>query len=224
MSQHRAVDRSHGLLAGGLIALFGLLSFYAWQVENARWEVTFMRWLQDAPLPLLRPVSISLAVAGHGIPWIAIIAAIGLSLWLLGGLRLVLLLALTASMQDVGALVKLVIERARPHDSSIQVWHQINSYSFPSGHTLGATLVFGFLFFAVEHCQVSPAVRRVLQALSLTWILLMGISRMELGAHWPTDILGAYAIGGLMLLPVVLILRRTSPLMPVPITADHSAD
>jgi membrane-associated phospholipid phosphatase len=203
-----SIARRYALIGGVLFSLFASLGLYAWQVNHAHWEVGMLRWLQDDGPPGLRPVSIALAVAGTGLPWAALIALIGVALLLSAGLRVAILLVLTAVLQDVGAMIKMVVERGRPAEGPIDVWRHVGSYSFPSGHTLGATLVFGFLFFAIEHCALQTRVKRLLQAACVAWIVLMGIGRMELGAHWPTDVLGAWLLGGLLLLPIIAVLRQ----------------
>ena len=200
--------RRYTFAAGALFVTLVTLGLYAWQVEQAHWEVGILRWLQDDGPPGLRELSISLAIAGSGLPWAVLIGLFGLALLVFAGLRLALFLLVAAVLQDVGAAIKLLVERGRPAEGPVDVWREISSHSFPSGHTLGATLVFGFLFFALEHCALRPRVKRVLQAACLGWILLMGIARMEVGAHWPTDVLGAYALGALLLLPIVALLRH----------------
>lgn len=200
--------RRYAIVAGALLVTLVTLVLYAWQVEQAHWEVGVLRWLQDDGPPGLRQLSISLAVAGTGLPWAVLIGLFGLALLLFAGFRLALFLLVVAVLQDVGAAIKVLVERGRPAEGPVDVWREISSHSFPSGHTLGATLVFGFLFFALEHCALRPRVKRILQAACLGWILLMGIARMELGAHWPTDVLGAYTLGALLLLPIVALLRR----------------
>ena len=209
--------RRYACVAGALLVTLIALGLYAWQVNQASWEVGILRWLQDDGPPGLRELSISLAVAGSGLPWAMLIGLFGLALLLFAGVRLLLLLLVTAVLQDVGAAIKLLVERGRPVEGPVDVWREISSHSFPSGHTLGATLVFGFLFFALEHCTLRPRVKRILQAACLGWILLMGIARMEVGAHWPTDVLGAYALGALLLLPIVALLRRP----PAALAADR---
>lgn len=203
------------LVASVLLTLFLSLGVYAWRVDHAAWEIGFVRWLQDSSAPGLRPVSIGLAVAGTGLPWAFLVGAISLVLLLLSGLRVAGLLLLTALLQDAGALLKLLIGRARPSDGTVEVWHQVTSYSFPSGHTLGATLVFGFLILALEYSALNIAAKRALQGACLTWIVLMGVGRMTLGAHWPTDVLGAYLFGAFLLLPIAALLRRTAPAVSV---------
>jgi undecaprenyl-diphosphatase len=199
------------LAATVLLSLFVTLGVYAWHVDHAAWEVEVVRWLQDFGAPGLRPVSVGLAVAGTGLPWAALVGVIALVLLLLNGLRVAGLLLIAALLQDVGAVLKLLIGRARPSEGSVEVWNQVTSHSFPSGHTLGATLVFGFLILALQHTELNIAMKRALQGACLTWIVLMGLGRMTLGAHWPTDVLGAYLFGAFLLLPIAALLRRTSP-------------
>jgi undecaprenyl-diphosphatase len=199
--------RRYVIVAGVLLVTLISLGVYAWHVGQAGWEVSVVRWLQDDGPPGLRSVSTTLAVLGTGLPWAVLIGLLGLGLLAFAGVRLAVLLLATAVLQDVGAAIKVLVERGRPVEGSVEVWRQIGSYSFPSGHTLGATLVFGFLFFALEHCALRTRTRRILQAACVVWILLMGISRMELGAHWPTDVLGAYVLGALLLVPIVAMLR-----------------
>lgn len=199
------------LMAVVLAALFLALGFYAWSVEYPAREADFVRWLQDSGVPGLRPVSIALAIAGTGLPWTILIGALGFVVFLAIGLRVAILLVITALLQDVGAAIKLLVGRARPTDGTVEVWNQISSNSFPSGHALGATLVFGFLILALEHTTLNVRLKRVLQGACLAWIVLMGVGRMTLGAHWPTDVLGAYLIGTLLLLPIAVLLRRVAP-------------
>jgi undecaprenyl-diphosphatase len=206
------------LLAALLFAvLFALIGAYAWWTGTAGWEVDAVRDFQAADVPGLRDLSIGLAVVGHGVPWAVMIGGVALALLLMGSLRLVLLLGVVAALQDVGSILKVLVERARPASAAVDVWRTADGYSFPSGHTLGATLIFGFLFFAVEQLTLPRAVRWGVQALCLALTLLMGLSRVEVGAHWPTDVLGAYLLGGLLLLPVVYVLRAAGPRSRLPV-------
>jgi membrane-associated phospholipid phosphatase len=200
--------RVYGIVALVLLTLAAGLSLYAWQTDQASWEVRLVNTLQESGPPGLHEVSMGLAIAGHGIPWMMVLSCIGAWLWLMGSVRLVVILGVVAALQEAGAVLKLIIERARPPAGTVDVWREISSYSFPSGHTLGATLIFGFLFFALDHCDISDRARAALRVFSVTWIALMGLGRVQLGAHWPTDVLGAYLIGALLLLPIVFYLRR----------------
>lgn len=207
MSMKIGLPAGYLLLVCVLLVTFLCLGLYAWHVDHAGWEVDVMRRLQDSGLPGLRPVSIGLAVAGGGLPWYVLVGAIGVLLLLLNGLRALVLLLLAAILQDVGAAVKLLVERARPTDGAVDVWREVGSYSFPSGHVLSATLIVGLLFVALGHSALEARLKRALQGACLVWILLMGVGRMVVGAHWPTDVLGGYIVGVLLLLPIAAMLR-----------------
>lgn len=71
------------------------------------------------------------------------------------------------------------------------------SYSYPSGHALGSTVLYGFLayLFATRFPQFSG----LIYLLAVVLIGSIGLSRLYLGVHWPTDILGGYGIGFLWL-------------------------
>jgi membrane-associated phospholipid phosphatase len=90
-------------------------------------------------------------------------------------------------------LLKFVFQRARPQfDDPILT---LTSYSFPSGHTMTATVLYGFLaaFLVVRTKSWRQRVLVILAASLL--IALVGFSRIYLGAHYLSDVLGALAEG-----------------------------
>lgn len=90
-------------------------------------------------------------------------------------------------------VLKIIFHRQRPHFSQAFVHPQ--GYSFPSGHAVGSTLIYGLLaVFAVQ--LLSRWKWRTLSVLvALALILLIGFSRIYLGAHYSSDVLGGYAEG-----------------------------
>ncbi len=100
-------------------------------------------------------------------------------------------------------LLKWLIGHARPIDALIHA----DTTSFPSGHLLGATVIYGLLASIVLQSRA----RRALKVAGTTCLLLLivgvGISRLYLGVHWPSDLLGSLAIA-LVLLPAILFLLR----------------
>ena len=93
----------------------------------------------------------------------------------------------------LNVLLKYVFHRARPHfDDPLLT---LPTYSFPSGHTVAATLVYGLLAcYAVRHAQSTRA-RVAAVVLACAMVALVGLSRMYLGVHWLADVLGAAAEG-----------------------------
>lgn len=91
-------------------------------------------------------------------------------------------------------LLKLVIHLPRP----VAIYHGASSYGFPSGHTTMSVIIYGFLAILLA--------RKLAGKLAGTWrwglfsgVLLIafviGISRLYLGAHWLSDVLGGFFIG-----------------------------
>ena len=89
--------------------------------------------------------------------------------------------------------LKFVFHRPRPHfDDPILA---LTSYSFPSGHTMAATVLYGVLA-ALLVTKIKRRSFRMLVILAATLLIaLVGFSRMYLGAHYLSDVLGAFAEG-----------------------------
>ena len=79
------------------------------------------------------------------------------------------------------------------------------SYSYPSGHALGSTVLYGFLayLFATRF----PRYSWLIYSLTVGLILAIGLSRLYLGVHWPTDIIAGYGIGFLWLTFCITMLK-----------------
>ena len=102
----------------------------------------------------------------------------------------VLLAATMASGWALTYALKMVVNRTRPELWST-TWYW--GSSFPSGHTL-STAAFATALTLIA-TRIWPQSVRVALPLAVLWISLMGLSRMVLGVHWPTDVLAAVCVG-----------------------------
>ena len=107
----------------------------------------------------------------------------------------------------VNVLVKSLIRRPRPTIDLVQVLKTLDSYSFPSGHVMFYVGFFGFLWFLAYTLLKRSIWRTLLLIFFGTLIALVGISRIYLGEHWPSDVLGAYLLGGLTLAGILQFYR-----------------
>jgi undecaprenyl-diphosphatase len=119
------------------------------------------------------------------------------------------LLFCVGGVQSLNRLLKYAVGRPRPVPSLVNVTRQWAHESFPSGHVTFYVGFFGFLFFAAYALLPrGSASRRLALALCALPVLLIGPSRVYLGAHWPSDTLGAYLFGGLWLALSAHLYRR----------------
>jgi membrane-associated phospholipid phosphatase len=101
----------------------------------------------------------------------------------------VLLLATFSNMA-----LKQVINRARP---SLEHLVEVYTLSYPSGHAMSAMGFYGFLVFLVARYKIRIFMKVLLITILVFLILAIGISRIYLGVHYPSDVLAGY-IGGLL--------------------------
>ena len=136
-------------------------------------------------------------------------ASIGLML-LLGRHRLALLtlLAIAGGMQ-VSAFLKEFFDRPRP--DLVPHGVLVTSASFPSGHAMMAAVVYLTLGVLLARTQPHLRLRLFIITLSVIITLLVGVSRVYLGVHWPTDVLAGWMVGGIWALTFGLIALRISP-------------
>ena len=86
----------------------------------------------------------------------------------------------------------ILIHRSRPAYATAQLTNQ--SFSFPSGHAMGSFIGFGMLVYVVAaHWRMPRRIRLPLIVAAAIIVLLVGVSRVYLGAHYPSDVLGGYA-------------------------------
>lgn len=80
-----------------------------------------------------------------------------------------------------------------------------NSYSYPSGHALNSILFYGTISFFVYHFTRNKMTSTLFSTLSVILIILIGISRIYLGAHHPSDVLAGFIVGFWLLVTTILI-------------------
>jgi membrane-associated phospholipid phosphatase len=88
-------------------------------------------------------------------------------------------------------LLKILIRRPRPIGASFLE----TSYSFPSGHAAISVALYGFIAFLLWKRSKSQLKRGMILAVALLLMLFIGFSRVYLGVHFPTDVLGGYMVG-----------------------------
>lgn len=94
----------------------------------------------------------------------------------------------------LNCVIKPIMQRPRPPFEFQQVIHP-QSFSYVSSHSLVTMALYGMIiYYFYKYCP-NKYVKNSVIILSVLWILFVGISRIWLGVHYPTDVLGAYLLG-----------------------------
>ena len=89
-------------------------------------------------------------------------------------------------------LIKNIIARDRP--TGINIIEE-NGYSFPSGHTAISTVVYGYLIYLIYNYVNNKKLKYVLISILSIIILVVGLTRIYLGVHYTSDVIGGYLLG-----------------------------
>lgn len=118
--------------------------------------------------------------------------------------------AATIGLASAGNEVfKAVIARARP--DLLDPIVEEHGFSFPSGHSALGMAAWGILGVLIMRSRLPLGVRRGIVAAIAVLIVLIGLSRIWLGVHYPTDVLAGWTAGAVIVLLYARITRRVSP-------------
>lgn len=117
-------------------------------------------------------------------------------------------LAASAGSQVLSLLFKNLIERPRPFINALA---EADGFSFPSGHAIVAIAFYGALAFLI--CEFLKSKRKKVLTIALFSVLILsvGASRVYLGVHWPSDVLGSFALGAAWLVLMVYVFKKFKP-------------
>lgn len=160
-------------------------------------------WVKSWP-SWLSPVMASLSIIGQPLMIIALAAAIAIIGRASQSQPILIASAVVVAVVVVNGLIKGVFRRYRPPGfvTRNKLWFDV--YSFPSGHTSGSTVGFGLLAYLVW--QVAPLPISLPATIFLIILIIgVGLSRIKVGAHYPTDVLAGWLLGLLGLWAIFLV-------------------
>lgn len=171
------------------------------------WDIEVTTGIQQFPT-FIREMLLYVSAVGFE-PWnwllsIALVAYMAFRRWFVE----MAFTALAAAGGLTAELVKNLVDRPRPSPEYAEIYHQLTSYSFPSGHVTGYVTLFGFIFYLAYTLlpRRSPTRWLILIATGLL-VVLVGPSRVSMGQHWASDTLAGYALGFAFLLAVIEFYR-----------------
>jgi len=123
---------------------------------------------------------------------------------LLAGLGIVV----AAGEETITSVIKSLVHRMRP-GLTLRLVRE-DSYSFPSGHVVRATVIFGLLAYLFYKSYTSARARIITIGVYILTVFLVAVSRIYLGVHYPTDVWGSILLGGAILAVVIGAVEITS--------------
>lgn len=119
--------------------------------------------------------------------------------------RLILSGAMVLFTLMTGGILKLLFARARPL-SEYAANLRVDTFSFPSGHSSGSMIAYGLLAYLA--LKLLPGPWGLIAAIVCGAIIfLVGISRIYLGAHFPSDVLAGWLLGAAFLCLIVFVVK-----------------
>jgi membrane-associated phospholipid phosphatase len=201
----RGARRSVIALGVTLTAVGSLLALAARGAGPLPGDLALTRWLQDWLPP--DDLAGSLLPYTSRIVWFLAVAFLAVSLLRRQWLSALFVFVAGVTGLLVGDALKPLVARARPSAELVRVYDLSEGYSFPSTTALLSVVLLGMIcYLAGRERPWRPFVVVVL-CIWLLLVLASGISRIYVGEHWATDVLGGWLFGGAWLLILIAIHR-----------------
>ena len=194
----------------GLAACLLILLVLGWlfeevlERESLAFDTSWLLWLHQFSNPSLDSVMLRITQLGNPrFVVMVVVVSLGILWWrrYRQEARMFAIACLGTAILNLG--LKLTFSRTRP-----LLWPRLipeTDFSFPSGHAMGSLVLYGFLTYLLA--TYYPKLSKVIYSLAVILIAAIGLSRLYLGVHWPTDIIAGYGVGFLWLTTCITMLK-----------------
>lgn len=191
------------LIFGFLVILSLIISIYARFTARFPGDLYLTLRLQSFDNHFLLSVMqwVSFIFGGWGSVLVVIVISI-LVWWRIGRLEAIFI-PVAGLLTLVNTVLKLAIGRPRPSPDLVHVLSPEQDNGFPSRHAFFAIVILGLLAYFRFIKTKNHTLQTVVLISLIVLILLVGTSRVYLGVHWPSDVIGGYLIGGALLTALI---------------------
>lgn len=141
----------------------------------------------------------------HPATILALLAVVGAWAYSAHEINLALASLAVVGVIGINTILKLIFKRVRPATEYVEAM-LIQTFSFPSGHAAASAVGIGFFAYLAAGLLASP-LGVAIAALGGLFILMVGTSRVYLGAHYPSDVAAGWLVGLVGLLLIILVVQ-----------------
>ena len=179
-----------------LLIAFVTLSCMVFFLPLEYLDIHISEEIQEKQTPYLNSVMIWLSWLGRTTVSVIVVGITALLFLISGYKKESVLMVSTLFSGIIGLGFKMLINRPRPSKDLVVLLEETKYQSFPSGHVLFYTVFFGALILIILNLKkIKYKVKLLLIIICLSMIFFGAVSRVYLGAHWFTDVLGGFILG-----------------------------
>lgn len=187
------------------IAFLGLLTYLVRTVGVTSLDAAIIEWFYSIRSERLTDIfkGITFFANTKTIIWICIILLLIPKI----NTRIGIPIAATAAVGSfLNRTIKHIVMRPRP-EFDLQLIHP-GGFSFTSGHSSSSIMMYGLLAWLIRRYVTDKKIANILTViLTILWIAI-GTSRVYLGVHYPTDVLGGWTLGMIVMLVTITIVEK----------------
>ena len=189
------------LSAGLVLALLGLwgvsqLTEDVLEGDTAELDGTVLLWLNQHATPRLDHFAVQVTAVGDTLVLALLTIVVAALLWLLGRRSYTMLLILSVGGAALMTpVLKGLFDRPRPQLFEWRAHYAPTSLAYPSGHATMSMVTFITIAFIIHRLSTSRSVSLLSAAFAAFVIGLIGLSRLYLGVHYPSDVIAGYVVG-----------------------------
>lgn len=201
---HRKFNKILSIVALSIFIILGLMVRNS--SEGILFDVALLEYIHSYTNPLVLNIMKFISFIGSGY-FLVPVLTLAILYTLIKKKYYITKLLLVSSLGSwvLNYILKFLINRTRPLDFFLV---QQGGLSYPSGHSMVSMsmyLTFAYLICREEYFNDK---KKIVYAVAIADVLLMGISRMYLGVHWPTDIIGGFIMGYIFFQAIVATIKE----------------